>query len=394
MNKLSGAEKGAYHGTSPGKKLVIVTTVPDTLELILESQPQFLNGFYQVVVVSSAPQRLAAFAQKEGVDFDVVPMNRGISPFEDINSIVQMYRVLRKHRPDLVHSYTPKAGMVSAIAGFFARVPVRVHTFTGLIFPYCSGVKKFILKQIDRVICCLNTHIVPEGEGVKQTLAPLCHKPLKVIGYGNIAGVNLMHFNPSEPEVVARAAALKSELGLCGKTVFCFVGRLNNDKGIKELCDAFLTLDPQKNALLIVGGLDDENPVDVQTLQKLQLSPAICLLGFQPDVRVALLAADVFVLPSYREGFPNVVLQAGAMAKPALVTDVHGSNEIVQQGVNGWIVPVRDSQALSAQMQMIGGMTQSELAEVGRQALALVHDRFERSFYQRQLLAFYQDILS
>lgn len=379
---------------SPRKKLLIATTVPDTLELILESQPKFLQDFYQVVVVSSAGNRLADFAEREGVDFAVVSMTRGISPFKDVLSIIRMYRILRQHKPDILHSYTPKAGMVCAIAGFFARVPARIHTFTGLIFPHCAGLKKFILKGVDRVVCSLNTHIVPEGEGVKQALQSICRKPLKVIGYGNIAGVNLTHFSTEDPKVQSGSAQLKEQWDLAGKRVFCFVGRLNHDKGIKELCQAFLALDQQKNALIIVGGLDDENPVDADTMQQLKSAESVCLLGFQADVRIALHAADVFVLPSYREGFPNVVLQAGAMRKPALVTDVHGSNEIVQHGVNGWIVPARDVPALRAQMQIISGLNQNELLEKGQNALGLVRARFDRCYYQNQLLSFYRDILS
>lgn len=376
------------------KKLLIVTTVPDTLELILESQPQFLNDFYHVVVVSSERQRVEAFAAHEGVDCDVVMMNRGISPLADVISICQMYRTLRRHRPDILHSYTPKAAMISAIAGFFARVPVRIHTFTGLIFPHCTGTKKRILKFIDRLVCRLNTHIVPEGEGVRQVLSTISDKPMKVIGYGNIAGVDLTHFHAEQPELEAASLQLRQQLGFTGKRVFCFVGRLNKDKGIQELCQAFLRLDQEKNALLIVGGLDDENPVDDNTMQRLTEAPSVCLMGFQSDVRIALKASDVFVLPSYREGFPNVVLQAGAIGKPLLVTDVHGSNEIVEHGLNGWVVPAKDAQALSAQMQAISHLNDAELCEKGANALRLVRERFDRHFYQRQLLAFYQDILN
>ena len=117
-------------------------------------------------------------------------------------------------------------------------------------------------------------------------------------------------------------------------------------------------------------------------------------MGFQSDVRIALKASDVFVLPSYREGFPNVVLQAGAIGKPLLVTDVHGSNEIVEHGLNGWVVPAKDAQALSAQMLAISHLNDAELCEKGANALRLVRERFDRHFYQRQLLAFYQDILN
>ena len=387
-------ESAAEVGDRVKQKFVIVTTVPDTLEYILASQPAFLNQHYDVTVVSSNATRLNKFADDEGVSHAVVEMARGIAPLCDLKSIWHMYVLLKKLRPGLVHSYTPKAGMVCAIAGFFARVPVRIHTFTGLIFPTCSGVKRLVLQSIDRLICLLNTHIVPEGQGVLRDLAPLCSKPLKVIGYGNIAGVDLRYFNAMEVATLQAATQLRISLGLQGKKVFCFVGRLNRDKGLKELCTAFGHLDANQAALLVVGGLDDENPVDAQTFESIQQQSGIFWLGFQADVRIALAAADIFVLPSYREGFPNVVLQACAMGKPCLVTDVSGSNEIVCQDVNGWVVPSRNAEALQFQMAKVMQISNAELEQKGQNALELVTERFERKHYQVMLLRFYQDILS
>lgn len=225
-------------------------------------------------------------------------------------------------------------------------------------------------------------------------LKPICNKPLAVIGSGNIAGIDLSYFDWQNQLVQQAAAELIQRYQLQDKKVFCFVGRLNVDKGLKELCQAFAALDQTKTALLIVGGLDDEKPIDAETLQCIKQLPGIVWLGFQADVRPALSAADVFVLPSYREGFPNVLLQAGAMAKPSVVTNVSGSNEIVQQDVNGWIVPVKDVQALQTQMAGISQINNAELRQKGQNALQFVTERFERRSYQQHLLQFYQDILS
>lgn len=375
------------------KKLLIVTTVPDTFEYILASQPGFLNQHFHVTVVSSNPERIAKFAHSEGVDFATVEMARGIAPLQDLKSIWKMVVLLKRMRPDIVHSYTPKAGMVCAIAGFIARVPVRIHTFTGLIFPTCRGFKQRLLKAIDSFVCKLNTNIVPEGQGVLSDLMPICQKPLKVIGSGNIAGIDLGYFDWQDQQVQTAAAELRQQYLLQDKKVFCFIGRLNADKGLKELCQAFAALDQTKAALLIVGGLDDEKPIDEVTQQQIKQLPGIIWLGFQADVRPALSVADVFVLPSYREGFPNVLLQAFAMATPSLVTNVSGSNEVVQQDVNGWIVPVKSAEALRFQMAGILQISDAELRQKGQNALQLVAARFERRSYQQHLLQFYQDIL-
>jgi len=376
------------------KKLLIVTTVPDTFEYILMSQPRFLHQHFHVTVASSNPERLAKFAQIEGVDFATVEMARGIAPLRDLKSIWSMAALLLRLQPDVVHSYTPKAGMVCAIAGFITRVPVRIHTFTGLIFPTCRGLKQRLLKSIDWLVCRLNTHIVPEGQGVLSDLAPICRKPLKVIGNGNIAGIDLGYFDWQNQQVLSAAAELKAQYQLQDKKVFCFIGRLNVDKGLKELCQAFADLDQTKTALLIVGGLDDEKPIDEATLQQITQLSGIIWLGLQADVRPALSAADVFVLPSYREGFPNVLLQASAMAKPSIVTNVSGSNEIIQQDVNGWIVPIKNVHALQSQMAAVIQINNAELRQKGQNALKFVTERFERRSYQQHLLQFYQDILS
>jgi glycosyltransferase involved in cell wall biosynthesis len=377
------------------KKIVIVTTVPDTLELILNTQPAYLANFYAVTLISSDGRgRLKKLGLKENVETVSIEMARGINPLADVKSIFAMYRKLRKLRPDIVHSYTPKAGMVCAFAGFLARVPIRVHTFTGLIFPSCVGMKRWMLQTIDRLICCLNTHVVPEGEGVKTDLATICSKPLTVIGHGNIAGVDLDLFNWEDSLVLKAAEQLKRQFNLLERRVFCYVGRLNRDKGLKELCEAFLQCRDKNAALLIVGALDEENPIESQTLSLLTETAGIYWLGFQSDVRVALAAAEVFILPSYREGFPNVLLQAGAMAKPALVTDVSGSNEIVLHNCNGWIVPPRDAAALARQMLQIIEITDAQLVQKGQNALRIVSERFERRQYQARLLEYYQGILS
>lgn len=375
-------------------KFVIVTTVPDTFEYILASQPAFLHQHYDVTLVSSNASRLSHFAKAEGVSCAEVEMARGIAPLRDLRSIWRMYLLLKKLKPQLVHSYTPKAGLVCAIAGFFARVPVRIHTFTGLIFPSCSGFKKQLLKSIDRLICTLNTHLIPEGQGVAKELSAICTKPLKVIGHGNIAGVDLSYFNPDIPDIKSAALELRSNYGLTNHRVFCFVGRLNRDKGLKELCDAFAQLQPGRAKLLIVGGVDDENPVDEHTLAQIRQHPDIIWLGFQSDVRIALKASDVFVLPSYREGFPNVVLQASAMGKPSIVTDVSGSNEIICHDVNGWVVPAKDSLRLQHQMTQMLEISDAQLQQKGQNALELVINKYERNAYQLMLLKFYQDILS
>lgn len=191
-------------------------------------------------------------------------MVRGINPLKDIVSVLKMVFLLSRERPLAVHSYTPKAGLVTMLAAWICRVPVRIHTFTGLIFPTQKGFKKSLLIWIDRLICACATRVVPEGEGVKKDLVQykITRRPLSVIGHGNIAGVDVSFFDPGSLSLAESSSTLKSSLNITsGDVVYCFVGRLNKDKGLKELALAFSAL-PAHAHLIIVGDMDDSAPID------------------------------------------------------------------------------------------------------------------------------------
>ncbi|WP_354686947.1 glycosyltransferase family 4 protein [Cupriavidus necator] len=376
-------------------KIVIVSTVPETISVILRDQPRFLRQHFDVEVVSSPGEACRVIAQNEGVHVHTVRMERGISVLRDVLSVLAMIRVLRRARPTLVHSYTPKAGLVTMLAAWVCRVPVRTHTFTGLIFPSSRGLRRQLLIWVDRLICACATHVVPEGNGVRNDLVSwrITGKPLQVIGNGNIAGIDLDHFSPDAAGQHEAAAQLRARLGIGAEAfVFCYIGRLNRDKGLPELLAAFAQM-PQHCHLLLVGDLDLTAPADGATLAALRAHPRVHETGFVDDVRPALRASDVLVLPSYREGFPNVVLQAGAMALPVVATDINGSNEIIEPGINGWLVPVRDAAALAQAMLQAEQATPAEREALGRRARQRICERFERREHWERLLAFYRGLL-
>lgn len=376
------------HATSK-KKLVIITTVPETLMSILKKQPRFLNQYYDVCLISSPEGIDKQLSAEEGVPVYSVVMQRGISPLKDVISIFKMYFLLRRLRPDAVHSYTPKAGLVSMIAGALSGVPIRIHTFTGLIFPTQHGFKQKLLLWADRLICLCATKVVPEGQGVKHDLSSfkVTSKPLEVIGYGNVAGVDFEYFD--KKACVEVGVLLKHRLGIDNRSfVFCFVGRLNRDKGVTELIAAFKAL-PEAAHLIVVGGLDYSAPVDSHTVNALEQHSRIHWLGHQVDVRPALSACDTLVLPSYREGFPNVVLQSGAMGKCTIATDINGCNEIIEEGRNGWLVPPQQVGPLSAAMLKAMSVSEATLGEMGGYAHDRIVTRFDQKNHWQQMLKFY-----
>lgn len=364
-------------------KLVIVTTVPETLATILRGQPKWLAQYASVICVSSSGRMLENVRENEGVPLEEIEMCRGINPIKDLTSIFRMWKLLRKVKPDIVHSYTPKAGLVTMLAAFFVGTKVRIHTFTGLVFPTSVGLKRWILVWVDRIVCAAATHVVPEGKGVAADLQKyhITPKPLRIIGNGNIAGIDINYFHPDKVDPV----------DVSGKRAFTFgfVGRLNRDKGLDELVTAFEGLRGSAR-LLLVGGLDESAPISDDTYHKIKSNKHIHELGFLDDVRPALAACDVIVLASYREGFPNVVIQAGAMCKPVIASDVSGSNEIIEDGINGWLVPPKDSQALAERMNCVMELPEEELRSLGRSARARVVERYDQREYRQQLLAYYR----
>ena len=328
------------------KKVLRVSTIPLSLNLLLKGQLKMLNEEYEVVAVSSPGEDLEAVAEREGVRTVELPMERRISLFKDIRSLWAMIKLIRKEKPWMVYSLTPKAGLVTMIAGKLCGVPVRVHMFTGLVFPTATGLKRQILMFTDRLTCFCATVVNPEGEGVKRDLERyhISSKPLTIIGNGNINGLD-MDFYDRTPEVLEKAKAYQKE----GTTTYCFVGRIVGDKGINELVSAFKRLHAEHPAtrLLLVGPFEDNlDPVSEETRNTIETLSAIEAVGWQSDVRPFLAASDVFVFPSYREGFPNVVMQAGALGLPSIVTDINGSNEIIRNRENGVIIPSKDEEAL------------------------------------------------
>lgn len=377
-------------------KIVRISTVPASLnnfcrDLLAELREQ--EG-YEVVAVSSPGEALDEVGRREGVKTVAVDMERHISPWRDLRSLFRLVKVFRREKPDMIHSITPKAGLLAMMAGWICRVPVRLHTFTGLVFPTAKGLKQKILMMTDRLTCACATHIVPEGQGVKNDLEHygITRKPLRILGHGNIKGIDLNRFNPELDDVAKESDKLRNK----DVFTFIFIGRLVRDKGINELVKAFERLQKlHPNTRLILVGEQEQNldPVDQTTLDAIKNNPAIEAVGRQSDVRPWLAASDALVFPSYREGFPNVVIEAGAMNLASIVTDINGSREIIVEGKNGTIVPPRDANALFEAMQRFVE-NPATVANLAKNARKMVADRYEQSYVRQCLKDFYREILA
>ena len=381
-------------------KIIRTTTIPRSLKAFCSGLPGELREEFgaEVVAVSSPEKGLGEYGSAEGVRTVGVPMERHISPLRDLRSLWSMIRVFRKERPDMVHSMTPKAGLISMMAAWVCRVPVRIHTFTGLVFPTSTGLKQKILMFTDGLTCACATHVIPEGEGVKADLTNygITRKPLRVLGYGNVKGIDLERFNPTREEVRAEALRIRKELRLSPDDfVFVFIGRLVGDKGINELVEAFGRLQKvhPEVRLILVGPEEAElDPLKGETMAKIGSNDAISAVGRQSDVRPWYAVADAFVFPSYREGFPNCVIEAGAMGLPSIVTDINGSREIVLDGENGVVIPSKDSGALYDAMRDFVE-NDDRRGRMAAKARELIASRFEQSYVRGCLKDFYRTVL-
>jgi glycosyltransferase involved in cell wall biosynthesis len=377
-------------------KLIRTSTVSISLDYLLKGQLSFLQKHYEVLAVSGNDIHLEEVAQREKVRTIGIEMQRNISPLKDLHSLWNLYLLFKKEKPLMVHSITPKAGLLSMTAGFFAGVPIRIHTFTGLIFPSKTGLLKRLLILMDKLLCKFATHIYPEGNGVKQDLINfgITSKSLNVIANGNVNGIDTDYFNKNNRSELENQT-LKNTLGINSDDfVFIFVGRLVGDKGINELIAAFKNFKTTDNIkLLLVGPLEQElDPLSKDTLQEIKLNKNIISVGFQKEVRNYFAIADALVFPSYREGFPNVVLQAGAMNLPCIVTDINGSNEIIIDDINGIIIPPKNETELYEAMLKLLNNTVLRL-QLQKNSREMIVSRFEQKFVWESLLEEYKRIV-
>lgn len=374
-------------------KLIRCTTVPQSLNTFCKGMLKKLSLDYEVVGLSSPGESLDILGKREGVRTIAVLMERRISPLKDFISLIRLIKTFWRENPYIVHSMTPKAGLLCMLAAWFVRVPIRIHTFTGLVFPTASGLKRKVLIFTDWLTCACATHIIPEGEGVKNDLLNnhITKKQLKVLGYGNVRGVD-MEFYARTPEVIVDANRIRS--GYESYFTFVFVGRIVKDKGINELAEAFNRLNCKYPAtrLLLVGRFEDDlDPISSETRQRIFSNQLICAVGAKADVRPWYAASDCLVFPSYREGFPNVVLEAGALGLPSIVTDINGSREIIIEEKNGYIVPPRNVDALYNAMERML-LNKETRTRMGGNARQLVAERFEQSFVHQCVIDFYKEV--
>ncbi|NLN33546.1 MAG: glycosyltransferase family 4 protein [Flavobacteriaceae bacterium] len=381
-------------------KLIRITTVPLSLKILLKGQLKFMSDFFDVVAVSSPGEDLEIVKKVESVRVEAIEMTRQITPIKDLISLFRLYLFLRKEKPQIVHTHTPKAGTIGILAAKLAGVPHRLHTVAGLPLLETKGKKRKLLNAVEKMTYASATKVYPNSQGLYEIILEngfTTADKLKVIGKGSSNGIDTSFFDPnqiSDEEKIKRKQSLNLDEN---DFVFVFVGRLVGDKGMNELVSAFSELSKlnlkKTPKLVLVGPLEEElDPLLPETMKKIQSHPQIQSLGFQEDVRPYFAISDCLVFPSYREGFPNVVMQAGAMGLPAIVSNINGCNEIISDGKNGRIVPPKNRESLLEAMKEIieNPQKRNQWAEISRNQIL---ENYERTYIWNELLSEYKSLL-
>lgn len=384
------------------KKLIRITTVPLSLKVLLKGQLRFMasNGF-DVKGVSSEGEELREVHENEGIAVEAITMSRKITPFQDLKSLWEMWNFLRKEKPQIVHTHTPKAGIIGMLAARLAGVPHRLHTVAGLPLMEATGTKRKILNFVERLTYSSATRVYPNSKGLYDFILQnnfTQSNKLKIIANGSSNGIDTTFFSPDQVTEIERVT-LREKLSIQPDDfVFVFVGRIVSDKGINELIKAFSELQTVENKptgikLLLVGGLENDlDPLNPETLAEINQNKDIISVGFQQDVRSFFAIADALVFPSYREGFPNVVMQAGAMGLPSIVSDINGCNEIIIEGENGLIIPPKNVEKLKEKMLTLA-KDKNLYTKLKGNSRRMIENRYEQSVVWNALLEEYEGLL-
>jgi len=377
--------------------------MPLSLKVLLKGQLWFMasNGF-DVKGVSSEGEELREVHENEGIAVEAINMSRKITPFQDLKSLWEMWNFLRKEKPQIVHTHTPKAGIIGMLAARLAGVPHRLHTVAGLPLMEATGIKRKILNFVEKLTYSSATRVYPNSKGLYDFILQnhfTQSNKLKIIANGSSNGINTTFFSPEQVTETERVT-LREKLNIQPDDfVFVFVGRIVSDKGINELIKAFSELQAAGNneqigiKLLLVGGLESYlDPLNPETLAEINQNKDIISVGFQQDVRPFFAISDVLAFPSYREGFPNVVMQAGAMGLPSIVSDINGCNEIIVEGENGLIIPPKNVEKLKEKMLTLA-RDKNLYIKLKENSRRMIENRYEQSVVWKALLEEYEGLL-
>lgn len=379
------------------KKIIRISTIPGSLGHLLKGQLRFMSDHYEVIGIANQSGDLAKVGRDEGIRTIPVEMTRTITPFKDLKGLLELYRIFKKEKPFIVHTHTPKAGTLGMLAAKLAGVPHRLHTIAGLPLLEASGPKRKLLNTVEKLTYACATQILPNSFAMKDIVIKekFCSEDkLRVIGNGSSNGIDTEHFDKKNVSIES-LDKLRKQLNIKSQDiVFLFIGRVVKDKGVNELVEAFdMISKSHSNAKLIIVGQSEKllDPINPGTESLIKSNINIHETDYVKDIRPYVALSHIFTFPSYREGFPNVVLQAGCMEMPCIVTNINGCNEIISDNYNGLVIPVKDTIALKEAMLELYN-NPDKIKELAKNARPNIINKYKRELIWEELLDLYNNL--
>lgn len=369
------------------KKISIVLTVPLSIETWFKGQPRYLSDYYDVELITSHSESIEKIKAYENVTVTLVDFTRQINPLKDLKILFLLWRHFRHRQPDMVYSITPKAGLLGMISAWLARVPVRLHLIVGLAYFGSSGKRRFLLKTIEKITYFFATHLYANSLNLPKIIAEeLTSKAVNVIAHGSVNGVDTDYFNDTMS--TEEKSALRQRLNIAQDAfILLFTGRIVGDKGVNELISAFDSLSStySKLTLLMVGDFEHHlDPIAQDSYEIIKNHPRIRIVPFQDDIRPYFCISDLLILPSYREGLPNVLIEGGSCGIVMIATDINGCNEVIIHGENGLLVEPKNTLHLIETIQKL--LREPDLyASLKQNARQSILNRYDQHAYWNAL---------
>ena len=379
-------------------KLIRITTIPLSLKLLLTGQMKYMREQgWEVIMVSAEGREVDHVVKNEGVRHEVIPFTRKITPIQDLKCIWKLILLFRRERPDIVHTHTPKAGLLGMIAANLAGVKIRIHTLAGIPAMAAEGNRKSLLESVEKWTYSNATEVWPNSAGLRKFVIDqgLCpESKLRIIHKGSSNGVDLGKYNRESLKENHLVAATMRIMPGEDDFIILSVGRLVKDKGIEELVAAFLNSKiVNRSKLVLLGAFEqDLNPISPEMMQTIRDHSRIVQIDWSDHVSHYLALADVLVHPSHREGFPNVLLEAGAMSVPVICSDIIGNTDIITQQKTGLIFPVKATEVLREALEF-AFVKREKMAHYAACLHAEVTANFDRTIVHREIFSNYLRVL-
>lgn len=338
---------------------ILLATTSHLSTVLVKGQGAWLKSQgHEVIFSSSKGEKAYELTAEEKLLYEPINFSREISIKNDFYCLIQCIKVLKKHRPDVVNAGTPKAGLLYMIASWLCGTKLRIFTLRGLRSSSLNGTKRFIVIFFEKLSCACAHKIIAISPSLKDEAIKikLVDKPNKiiVIGKGSSNGVDLSRFTINE-KVRKSTRRISKQLGLDEHVFkFGYIGRLVKDKGVEELIRAFIDFKISSNksmVLLLIGDYEEDNAISENYIDMIKNNESIIKVGYSDEIPSYANLIDVLILPSYREGFGNVVIEAAAMKTPAIVSDIPGARDTVENGVTGFLVKPKSVEALGLEMK-------------------------------------------